>query len=74
MPEDLFRETVEAYELIMQLRLAHQLRLVEAGVTPHNHVNPGELSDLERMTLKAAFEVINRLQTFVAKLGFMDEY
>ncbi len=74
MPEELFRETVEAYELLMQIRLAHQLRLVEAGVPPHNHVHPGELSDLERMTLRAAFDVINRLQTFVAKLGFMDEF
>ena len=74
MPDELFRETVEAYELIMQLRLAHQLRLVEAGAQPHNYVHPGELSALERMTLKAAFDVINRLQTYVAKLGFMDEF
>lgn len=74
IPAELFQETVDAYELIMQLRLAHQLGLMEAGVTPHNYVDPAELSDLERMTLKGAFDVITRLQTFVAKLGFMDEF
>ncbi len=74
MPEEMVRETVEAYEFIMQVRLAHQLKMIEAGITPHNFVDPAQLSDLERMTLKASFDVINRLQTFVAKLGFTDEY
>ncbi len=74
MSEEMVRETVEAYEFIMQVRLAHQLKMIEAGTTPHNFVDPAQLSDLERMTLKAAFDVINRLQTFVAKLGFTDEY
>jgi CBS domain-containing protein len=74
VPEEMVRETIEAYEFIMQVRLAHQLKMIEAGTTPHNFVDPAQLSDLERMTLKAAFDVINRLQTFVAKLGFTDEY
>jgi CBS domain-containing protein len=74
MSEEMVRETVEAYEFIMQVRLTHQLKMIEAGTTPHNFVDPAQLSDLERMTLKAAFDVINRLQTFVAKLGFTDEY
>ena len=74
MSEEMVRETVEAYEFIMQVRLAHQLKMIEAGTIPHNFVDPAQLSDLERMTLKAAFDVINRLQTFVAKLGFTDEY
>ncbi len=74
MPEEMARETIEAYEFIMQVRLAHQLKMLETGMAPNNFVDPGQLSDLERMTLKAAFEVINRLQTFVAKLGFTDEY
>ncbi len=74
VPQEMIRETVEAYEFIMQVRLAHQLKMIEAGTAPHNFVDPAQLSDLERMTLKASFDVINRLQTFVAKLGFTDEY
>jgi CBS domain-containing protein len=74
VPGETARETVEAYEFIMQVRLAHQLKMIEAGIAPHNFVDPAQLSDLERITLKGAFDVINRLQTFVAKLGFTDEY
>jgi CBS domain-containing protein len=72
IPEDIYKEAIEAYEFLMQLRLAHQLEMMEAGQTPHNYVDPSELSDLERMTLKAAFDVVNRIQTYVARLGFME--
>ncbi|MGO9119213.1 MAG: putative nucleotidyltransferase substrate binding domain-containing protein [Desulfomonilaceae bacterium] len=70
LPEDLVAETVEAYEFIMQLRLACQLEMVEAGRPPHNYVDPAELSHLERITLKASFDAISRLQSFVSRLSF----
>jgi len=55
-------EIIEAYEFLMQLRLVHQLRMLEDGRQPNNHINPTDLSDLERQTLKEAFAVITRLQ------------
>jgi CBS domain-containing protein len=60
--QELYNETVEAYEFLMQLRLIHQLHLLEEGIQPHNYINPADLSDLEKKTLKEAFEVIRRIQ------------
>jgi CBS domain-containing protein len=65
IPRELYTETVEAYEFQMQLRLVHQLRMMELGQLPHNYVDPGELSDLEKQTLKESFAVIGRIQTYV---------
>ena len=45
----------------MQQRLVHQLRQIEAGILPDNHIDPADLSDLERRMLKDAFAVIERL-------------
>ncbi len=58
-------ETYEAYEFQMQLRLVHQLRMMENGETPHNYIDPGELSDLEKQTLKEAFAVVGRIQNYI---------
>ena len=65
IPRELYTETREAYEFQMQLRLVHQLRMMESGQVPHNHVDPGELSELEKQTLKEAFAVIGRIQAYV---------
>ncbi len=62
---ELYVETVEAYEFQMQLRFVHQLEMMEAGKQPDNYINPRELSDLEKQTLKEAFVVINRLQSII---------
>ena len=73
IPSDLGSELVEAYELLMHLRLVHQLHLIEDGHMPNNWINPGELSDLEKQTLKEAFEVIRRLQAFARhEFGLLD--
>ena len=63
--DELYSETVEAYEFMMQLRLAHQLRLMEQGKEPDNHINPAQFTELEKRTLKEAFGVIGRLQSFI---------
>ena len=65
IPRDLFVETREAYEYQMQLRLVHQLQMLEAGKTPDNYIDPAELSDLEKQTLKEAFAVISRIQAHI---------
>ncbi|MCB2183702.1 MAG: CBS domain-containing protein [Desulfobulbaceae bacterium] len=65
LSKELYTETVEAYEFLMQLRLIHQLHMMEDGEQPNNYINPADLSDLEKQTLKEAFEVVRRIQTNV---------
>jgi CBS domain-containing protein len=65
IPRDLYMETREAYEYQMQLRLVHQIAMMEQGLTPNNYIDPAELSELEKQTLKEAFAVINRIQGYI---------
>ncbi len=65
LPDDIYQDTHEAYELLMQLRLVHQLEMVERGETPNNHIAPHKLSELERKTLKEAFALIVRIQAYL---------
>jgi CBS domain-containing protein len=69
VPNDLGSELVEAYELLMHIKLFHQLNLMEDGRKPDNNIRPDDLSDLEKQTLKEVFEVIRRLQG-LARLEF----
>ncbi|MEF2146321.1 MAG: putative nucleotidyltransferase substrate binding domain-containing protein [Desulfovibrionaceae bacterium] len=65
IPDDLHNDAAEAFEFLLQLRLVHQLVLVENGETPNNHIDPASLSELERQTLKESFAIIGRLQSFL---------
>ncbi len=65
---DLYTETREAYEFQMQLRLVHQMRMLEEGRTPDNHINPADLTEIEKQTLKEAFSVINRLHSVIREM------
>jgi CBS domain-containing protein len=65
IPRELYLEAKEAYEFQMQLRLVHQLRAIESNQAPSNYIDPAELSDLERETLKEAFGVIGGIQAYV---------
>lgn len=58
----LWQSACEAYELQMQLRLVHQLHQLDNGIIPDNHINPANLTELEKQMLKEAFSVIERLQ------------
>lgn len=62
---EFYAELVDAYEFIMQIRLVNQLHQVENEISPNNFVNPSYLSDLEKQTLKEAFEVIRRMQNYL---------
>jgi len=64
----LWAAATDAYELQMQQRLIHQLAQMEEGVLPDNHINPGQLSDLERRMLKEAFAVIERFYSVLDKM------
>ncbi len=72
IPDELHKEIGEAYEFIMHLRLVQQLSLIEDGQEPHSFVDPADLSELEKKTLKEAFGVIKRIHNFLVEKR--DEY
>ena len=53
----------ESYEFQMRLRLMNQLNMVKDGKEPDNFINPSELTDIERHTLKKAFLLIGEIQS-----------
>jgi CBS domain-containing protein len=53
---------VDAFELINNLRLGHQVDQLRAGQEPDDHVNPAELSPLTRTHLKEAFRAVTAIQ------------
>lgn len=65
LPRELYSETRDAYEFQMQLRLVNQLRMIEANQAPNNYIDPADLSEVEKQTLKEAFAVIGRIQSYV---------
>ena len=72
LPQELCAEAAEAYEFLMQLRLVHQLQRLEKTGEPDNFIDPGDLTDLEKQTMKEAFGVIGRLQSFVRQEFHLD--
>ena len=52
----------EAFELVCQLRLDHQIAQLEAGALLDDFVNPSELSPLVRGYLKEAFHAVASVQ------------
>ncbi|MGB6064056.1 MAG: putative nucleotidyltransferase substrate binding domain-containing protein [Desulfomonilaceae bacterium] len=65
IPRGFYAEVREAYEFQMQVRLVHQLRRLLAGLIPDNYIDPVDLTDTERQTLKEAFGVISNIQAFL---------
>ncbi len=59
------RDLLDAYDLIAETRLEHQVRLVKSGDAPDNYLPPTELSDFERSHLRDAFVVVKTMQSAV---------
>ncbi|OZG70180.1 cyclic nucleotide-binding protein [Hahella sp. CCB-MM4] len=55
----------DALEFIAMVRIRHQALDLEANRTPDNNVEPENLSDFERKTLKDAFQILSNAQKFV---------
>ncbi|MBW2569250.1 MAG: cyclic nucleotide-binding/CBS domain-containing protein [Deltaproteobacteria bacterium] len=55
----------ESYEFQMRLRLMNQLNMIKHGKEPDNYINPSELTDIERLTLKKAFLLIGEIQSYI---------
>jgi CBS domain-containing protein len=60
------RTLLDAFELITDLRLTHQVEQLRVGRAPDDHVDPGALSELTRSHLKEAFRAIASVQKRVA--------
>jgi CBS domain-containing protein len=59
------RDLLDAYDLIAETRLEHQVALVKAGQAPDNYLPPADLSDFERSHLRDAFVVVKTMQSAV---------
>ncbi|MGO9196547.1 MAG: putative nucleotidyltransferase substrate binding domain-containing protein [Acidimicrobiales bacterium] len=55
----------DAFELVCQLRLEHQVTQLEAGTEPDDVVDPGELNPLTRSYLKEAFRAVASVQRHI---------
>ena len=56
----------DAFELINNLRLEHQVEQIRAGGAPDDYIDPDELSALMRVQLRQAFRAVATIQKRVA--------
>ncbi|WP_171098557.1 DUF294 nucleotidyltransferase-like domain-containing protein [Ruegeria sp. HKCCD7255] len=59
------RDLLDAYDLIAETRLEHQVRQAKAGQKPDNYLPPSVLSDFERSHLRNAFVVVKTMQSAI---------
>ncbi len=52
----------DAFDLMTDLRMQHQIRQLRAGVRPDNYLDPADLNPLVRTYLKEAFQAVARVQ------------
>jgi CBS domain-containing protein len=57
---------LDAFELINNLRLEHQVAQIRAGRSPDDHIDPDDLSGLMRVQLRQAFRAVATIQKRVA--------
>lgn len=63
--EEYAEDIEQAFEFMMLLRIQHQVEQIEAGMEPDNFINPNKLSNLERKTIKGAFNLISKMQDLI---------
>ena len=56
----------DAFELINEVRLEHQVKQLRDGIAPDDHLAPDELSTLKRTQLKDAFRAVAEIQKTVS--------
>ncbi len=60
------RTLESAFDLISELRLAHQIEQLRAGLQPDDHLDPATLDRLTRSYLRDAFRAISKVQRRIA--------
>ncbi len=63
--EEYADELEQAFEFIMLLRIHHQYAQIGSGQTPDNFINPNRLSNLEKRSIKEAFQLISKVQDLI---------
>jgi CBS domain-containing protein len=66
LPQSDANTLLEAHELIVELRIEHQVAQLAAGIAPDDHIDPATLSALTRSHLKEAFRAVAAVQKRVA--------
>jgi len=64
---DHFDELEHAFEFVMLLRIHHQFEQIQQGLPPDNFINPNELSNLEKKTLKESFNLMSKIQGLIVE-------
>jgi CBS domain-containing protein len=54
-----------AFEFIMLLRIHHQYEQIISGHAPDNFINPNRLSNLEKRSIKEAFQLVSKVQDLI---------
>ncbi|MBI5741312.1 MAG: cyclic nucleotide-binding/CBS domain-containing protein [Nitrospirae bacterium] len=65
---ELGEEMEQTFEFISLLRIHHQIKRIEQSLEPDNFINPGNLSNLERKSLKESFQLVLRVQDAILEL------
>jgi CBS domain-containing protein len=58
----------QAFEFITLLRIHHQYAQISSGVAPDNFINPNRLSNLEKRSIKEAFQLVSKIQDLIIEL------
>ena len=71
---DVHQEIVESYNYLMQLRFRHQIRCIDEGMEPDNHVHINEISHMEKELLEKILANINQLRKRLSLVGHNEIY
>ncbi|MGC1401504.1 MAG: putative nucleotidyltransferase substrate binding domain-containing protein, partial [Thermodesulfobacteriota bacterium] len=52
----------DSFNVIMLIRIRHQVNQIHQGREPDNYINPDEMNIVQRTMLKESFKAIDRLQ------------
>ena len=71
---EVHQEIVESYNYLMQLRFRHQIKRIDEGQEPDNHVNINEISHMEKELLEKILGNINQLRKRISLVGHNEIY
>jgi len=63
--EEYADDLAQSFEFITLLRIHHQFSQISAGQAPDNFINPNRLSNLEKRSIKEAFQLVSKIQDLI---------
>jgi PAS domain S-box-containing protein len=61
-----YQDIIQAYSYLMQLRFAHQAKLLSDNIPPDNNINPKYLTELEKTIVR---RILTQIEDFQTKLS-----